>query len=428
MFESRRLAAESVLSGVLAVFVLLAAGASIEATQSDRPARLTDQEFWSLSEALSEPSGQFATDNLVSNETGYQLVIPELVSRVSAGGVYLGVGPEQNFTYIAALKPRIAFILDIRRGNRDLHLLYKALFELAADRSEFVSLLFSRPKPANLPKDATPVDLFAAFGAVAPAGADYERNLARIKNHLVATRRLPLSIEELKGIEYVYSNFFRFGPWIGYSSSRNSRVTGPPNYASLMQATDATGMMRGFLATETNFEVVRRLQSANLIVPVVANFSGPKSLRAVATWLRDRNASVSAYYLSNVEDYLSLSSTWLDFCGNAATLPLAEQSSFIRSGGGYRPSPGAVQQSGTPPLSAIPTDQLTALVSKGGGTITLPDGRVVTIVTSFPVGQHVTPYRTGVNTSRLGLIADDLAPCVPPKIGGSWLFNPDDVR
>jgi hypothetical protein len=66
---------------------------------------------------------------------------PELTRRVAPGGVYLGVGPEQNFTYIAAMRPRVAFILDLRRGNADLHLMYKALFELAADRADFVSRL-----------------------------------------------------------------------------------------------------------------------------------------------------------------------------------------------------------------------------------------------------------------------------------------------
>ena len=70
--------------------------------------------------------------------------------------MYLGVGPEQNFTYITAVRPRMAFILDIRRGNLQEHLLYKALFELSADRAEFLSRLFSRPRAAGLTTDSTP--------------------------------------------------------------------------------------------------------------------------------------------------------------------------------------------------------------------------------------------------------------------------------
>jgi hypothetical protein len=39
-------------------------------------------------------------------------------------GVYVGVGPYQNFTYISALDPDIAFVVDIRRKNLLHHLLY----------------------------------------------------------------------------------------------------------------------------------------------------------------------------------------------------------------------------------------------------------------------------------------------------------------
>ena len=63
--------------------------------------------------------------------------------------MYLGVGPEQNFTYIVALRPKLAFIVDIRRGNMNEHLLYKAFIELSADRADFLSRLFARPRPAG---------------------------------------------------------------------------------------------------------------------------------------------------------------------------------------------------------------------------------------------------------------------------------------
>src|SRR5213596_1330108 len=102
------------------------------------PARLSDQEFWKLSADLSEPNGSFRSDNLLSNEQYFQYVIPDLMRAAKPDRVYMGVGPEQNFTYIAALKPKMVFIVDVRRGNLDLHLVYKTLFELSADRAEFV--------------------------------------------------------------------------------------------------------------------------------------------------------------------------------------------------------------------------------------------------------------------------------------------------
>jgi len=60
--------------------------------------RLTNGEFWSMITRLSEPDGQFRSDNLVSNEIKFQWVIPEMLRRAKSGGIYIGVGPEQNFT------------------------------------------------------------------------------------------------------------------------------------------------------------------------------------------------------------------------------------------------------------------------------------------------------------------------------------------
>ncbi len=132
--------------------LLLAAGALsayLVLPQSEmairEPVRYTDAGFWALVKDLSEPAGFFRSDNFVSNEVPYQGVIPELQGIVGTGGVYLGVGPDQNYTYIAATRPRLAFILDIRRQNMLQHLLYKSIFELSADRVEFLSRLFSRP-------------------------------------------------------------------------------------------------------------------------------------------------------------------------------------------------------------------------------------------------------------------------------------------
>ena len=61
-----------------------------------------------------------------------------------ARGVYLGVAPDQNFTYIVALKPSIAFIVDIRHQNAMQHLLFKALIAMSATRAEFLARLLSR--------------------------------------------------------------------------------------------------------------------------------------------------------------------------------------------------------------------------------------------------------------------------------------------
>src|SRR4030095_13630654 len=102
------------------------------------PQSLTDQEFWRLVSDFSEDGGSFRFEYM-SNEQQFQYVIPKLKEERKPGGVYLGVGPEQNFTYIAALQPKMAFIFDIRRQNLVEHLLYKAIFEMSSDRVDFLS-------------------------------------------------------------------------------------------------------------------------------------------------------------------------------------------------------------------------------------------------------------------------------------------------
>ena len=132
------------------------------------PSRIADDDFWRMVTSFSERAGTFPSDNLLSNETTLQHVIPELTRTVKPGGVYLGVGPEQNFTYMVALRTRMAFIFDIRRGNLALHLIYKALFEMSADRAEFVSRLFARKRPEGLTANSTIAEIFAAVAKEDP--------------------------------------------------------------------------------------------------------------------------------------------------------------------------------------------------------------------------------------------------------------------
>src|SRR2546428_10926094 len=231
------------------------------------PTELTDGEFWRLSSESSELDGTFRSDNLLSNESYFQFVIPKLKETTVEDRVYMGVGPEQNFTYIAALKPRMAFIVDIRRGNLDLQLLYKALFELSKDRADFVSLLFSRKRPEGLELESSVQEIFAAFGKTFSSEALYTENLKRIQDHLTKTHSFPLSANDLEGIENVYHNFYRFGPNINYGSSGRGGFGGV-SYEELMTATDAQGVFRSYLASEENFAVLKTLETKNMLVPV----------------------------------------------------------------------------------------------------------------------------------------------------------------
>ena len=315
---------------------LAAAGAAAQAPARELPAKLSDQEFWKLSEELSEPGGSFRSDNLLSNEIGFPTVIADLIARAKPGGVYMGVGPEQNFHYIVAIKPKMVFITDIRRGNLHLQLMYKALFEMSADRSEFISRLFTKPKQSGFDAKSPIRDVMAAYLDVASGDeAVFKTNLQSILDHLEKKHGFPLSADDRTGIEYVYRNFYTYGPAITYSSSMSGQPGGRTAYHTLMTVTDASnGLPRSYLATEENFLFMKDLHVKNLLVPVVGNFGGPKALRAVGKYIRDHGATVAAFYLSNVEQYLTQDGLWNTFCANVATLPLDDSSTFIRSRGG----------------------------------------------------------------------------------------------
>jgi len=329
-----------VLAAGIALLIAFGAAASaprILAAADTLPARLSNQEFWDLSQRLSEPDGYFRSDNLLSNEITYPEIIASLVERTRPGAVYLGVGPEQNFNYIVRLRPKMVFITDIRRGNLHTQLMYKALFELSADRGQFVQRLFSRVLPAGVTADVPVSVLMTAVRNAPPIDEEgFRANLLAIQWQLTRTRALPLSPDDLAGIEYVYANFHHFGPAITYNSSTSS--SGGRNqvtYAQLMTALDEGGAPQSYLASDASFNVIRDLHERNLVVPVVGNFAGAKALRAVGQYVRDHGAVVSAFYLSNVEEYLIENGVWNAFCANVATMPLDVQSTFIKSERGY---------------------------------------------------------------------------------------------
>jgi hypothetical protein len=320
----------ALLGATLAFTIAAGLWAPARSTQAGLPARLSDAEFWALIGELSEPDGFFRSDNLVSNEDTFQLILPDLQRTVKPGGVYVGVGPDQNFTYIAALKPAFVFIPDIRRGNLHMHLMYKALMELSPDRTSFLARLFSRRRPDGLSGQWTPQQLFQTFGEAEPDRNILRTTMTEITATLRTKHKFTVSDADIAGIEYILGNFFTDGPFLQYASSPVGR-TRYPSFAELQTATDGAGVARAYLATEDHYRAVRALQQNNLIVPLVGNFSGPKTLQAIGAWVRTRGAKVTTFYTSNVENYLFQEGQWSAFAANVASWPLDDTSTLIRS-------------------------------------------------------------------------------------------------
>jgi len=334
----RRLSVSALV--VWALLATVSIGPVGQAPVEPLPLRLSDTAFWRLSTSLSEADGSFRSENLVSNEHTYQYVIPSLRRATRPGGVYLGVAPDQNFTYVLATQPRMAFILDIRRGNLLQHLMYKALIELATDRADFLSRLFAKRRPDGLTPRSTVVDLFTAYARVPMTeelyGELYRKNVAEMREQLLRKHAFPLTQEDWRQLEGIYFAFFFEGPELRYSTTPAFGARGGfggnfPSYADLAMQTDWDGQFRGYLATEDSFRSLKALQERNLIVPVVGNFAGPKALRAIGRYVREHGATVSAFYVSNVEQYLFQDGLFDEFARNVATLPVDDSSTFIRS-------------------------------------------------------------------------------------------------
>ena len=325
---------------------------SLSAAAETLPGSINDKDFWQMVSGFSEADGAFDlgnSNNVIGNEAQYQSVMPALMQAAKAGGAYLGVGPEQNFTYIAALKPKIAFIIDIRRENMIELLMYKALFDLSSDRADFVSRLFSRkippqlrtmtgpPRTPNLPvglnASSTAEDLLFDIARLAPDTAYFNQNFQQIKDYLVKTRTFPLTTEELEAMHVMYSAFYFAGPNLDFmlgTIDTNGRNDTMPTYKFLMTAKDASGVQRSFLASEANFKFVQDLEKHNLIVPLVGDFAGAKAIPAIAQYLKTHDTLVSAFYVSNVEQYLFPDKV-ARFYSNVEALPLDSSSTFIRA-------------------------------------------------------------------------------------------------
>ncbi|MFY9608675.1 MAG: hypothetical protein WAU45_08695 [Blastocatellia bacterium] len=300
-------------------------------SRTGQPESLSAVEFSRLIRDFSEEGGYFRSDNFTSNETAYLTVVDKLRKLGATGGAYVGVGPEQNLTYIAKLRPRIAFIVDIRRQAIIQHLMYKAIFHLASDRLQFLSLLLSKPLTKDAPSpNSTITDTLAYLGKTSADDQTYAANLTAIRRAIQEDFQFPLSEGDQLSLEYVYKSFRSEGLDIAF------RIEGSfssyfPSLKDLILQPDQHGKLGNFLATAEDYDFVRGMHNKNLVIPVVGNFGGTKALSAVGDYLRKNGFTVMAFYTSNVEQYLFDDNLFGAFANNVRKLPISEKSLFIRS-------------------------------------------------------------------------------------------------
>jgi hypothetical protein len=280
---------------------------------------------------LSEPAGYFDTDNLISNERSYLRVLPELARRKIRGGAYVGVGPDQNFSYIAEIRPSVAFIIDVRRDNLLLHLLFKALFSQARTRLEYLALLFGRPVPPDVERwRHAPIEQLTRYVDEHPVMSSLDSVRARLDAE-VKSFGLPLSAADLATIDRFHRRFIAAGLELQFQSTGRPPQFYYPTYHDLLTETDGEGHQRNYLASDDSFQFVKSLEARDLVIPVVGNIAGPSAMAAIARALTARHEQLAAFYASNVEFYLERDGSYQRFAENLSRMPRTANSVLIRS-------------------------------------------------------------------------------------------------
>jgi len=327
----------------LGVFVIAAvAGWAVWQEIQSVPAEF---DFPQLVAELSEPNGWFDTDNLISNEKSYLHVVPRLEQAGVSGGVYIGVGPDTSFSYMARIRPSVAFLVDIRRDNLLLHLLFKALFQMSRNRIEYLALLTGTPPPGDFENN----DLANGQLANGQLGKWNDADIDEIVRYLddqfaasappiddrirktIAGFGVPVSAKEMQTILRFHSEFMARRLSLRFHSTGRLPRTYYPTYRELLLETDREGRRLSFLAREDDFQFLRSLHQRDAVIPVVGDLGGTHALVAIARWMRQHDQRLSAFYVSNVEDYLFRDRVFGQYMENLTRLPRSDRSVMIRS-------------------------------------------------------------------------------------------------
>jgi hypothetical protein len=316
-------------STLLAVVTALTVFASASPARAQAP----DTTFPALVARLSEPGGYFDSDNIITNELSYLHVASQLQKVGVHGGLYLGVGPDQNFSYIALIRPSVALMVDIRRDNLLEHLLFRSIFAMAKNRFEYLCLLLGRPVPADAEKwTGRKTSDILAYLSRTPADPAAVAATKKASNARITAMGVVLDSSDRAVIDRYRAEFAASGLETRYSSlGRNNRMD-YPSYGDLITATDRAGRQIGYLADEDAFQYVRSMEVRGRIVPVIGNVAGDRAMRAIARYATENRLHVSAFYISNVEQYLIQRDEGFDrYAANVKALPHDATSVIIRS-------------------------------------------------------------------------------------------------
>ncbi len=294
--------------------------------------RRATSEFAATIARLSEPGGYFDTDNLISNESSYLHPLGRLRELGVTGGGYVGVGPDQNFTYIAAIRPRIAYILDLRRDNLLQHLMFKALFERSRNRMDYLCRWLGRVPPTDIASwDQRSIADISAWIGKQPANAKFAQTEQNGILDVVRETGVPLSDQDAGTIRRFHDSFVAGGLDLQFTSFNRGPRPYYPTLGQLILEKDLAGKQASYLVREDDWRFVKSLEVADRIIPVIGNLAGSIALNAIGRDLERRGEKISAVYTSNVEQYIWRDGSFPRFAESLASLPRDRRSVIIRS-------------------------------------------------------------------------------------------------
>lgn len=299
-----------------------------------RPARSEPQQpsVAEVYQRLSEQGGYFDSDNLISNETSYLHALDMLRVLGVHGGAYIGVGPDQNFSYIAEIRPALAFLIDVRRDNMLQHLMFRSLFLRSRNRMEFLAHLIAAQPPRDVSAwtGRSIEEVLAVLDTAPRTPAEFERVSALVLKDAQQSG-IALSPTDLETIRGFHREFFERGLEIRYSSKNRPVRLSYPTMRELILERDRSGRLGSYLASEERWQYVQDMQKSNRVLFVTGDLAGQHALRAIGSFVRERGLRISAFYTSNVEQYLFQFGIFPDFAANTLTLPFDTNGVIIRS-------------------------------------------------------------------------------------------------
>lgn len=256
--------------------------------------------------AAAVPPSNYTLDCFVTNESAYNEVLARCRPAGGTTGAYLGVGPDQNFTYIGAYRPRLAIVVDARMDNLIEHLMFKVIFERAEDPLQYLALLFGRSgsRSAGRPvPDGSPEALVEEFERLPSSNRTYGANRAWLRAEL--GRRWPLTDEHHRRVDHLYAEFHRRQLDItNVDAATRANLNEIPCLRDIILARNSRGVNLHFLTDRERYRYVRRLQRADRVIPMLGNLTSTPSIDRVDAILRQAGERLATLYLSNVEEHV----------------------------------------------------------------------------------------------------------------------------